>query len=266
MSSLCIADALNILNSIVAIAKSVHREDICCDSAAPYMSTSIPGEVSDEGKDSIKDRTRGSSSVAKTAEDVTATAHEGPQSDDKELMSLAPQLEAASISKGSSGPPSPVTHPTCEEFFAQISSDESDSKTESDDSPGSDELAEDGKPDSGHVTQSSSSCAGKGATVSSDLGETGTVSSSKEDGDDRFEVRDGVSTFSHVKSKFFSGRNGESKPKKGQKKGNRQRTEHRPLSSRQRSSSQPSRRKSKPLLLYGMGAGSFNVVESYMNT
>ena len=263
MSSLCIADALNILNSIGAIAKSVHRERVSSDSAVPHMSTSLPTEVPydpDEVKESIKDRTVGSSPAANTAEDITATAHEGPQNE--ESMSLASQLEAV---PKSSGPPSPVTsHTTREELSVQISSDERDSETESDDPPGSDE---DGTLDSGHVAQSPRSCAGKEATVNSELGETGTVSSSKEDEEHGCEVRGGVSMFSHVKGKFFNSKNGESKPKKGRKKkDNWQKTEHRDLSSRQSSSSKPSRRKSKPLLLYGMGAGSFNVVESYMNS
>ena len=265
MSSLCIADALNILNSIAAIAKSVHRERVSSDFAVPHMSTSLPREVpcdQDEVKDSIKDRTVGSSPAANTADDITVTAHEGPQN---ESMPLASQLEAVSKS---SGLPSPVTsHTTHEELSVQISSDESDSGTESDDLPGSDKLAEDGTPDSGRVAQSPSSCAGKEATVNSELGETGTILSSKEDGEYGREVHGGVSMFSHVKGKYFSGKNGESKQKKGRKnKGNWQRTEHRDLSSRQSSSSKLSRRKSRPLLLYGMGAGSFNVVESYMNT
>jgi hypothetical protein len=209
------------------------------------------------------------SSVANThtAKDITVTACEEPQLqnvDEKGLTPLASQLEAVSQAKALSGPPSPVTHGARDQFSAQISSNESDSETESDDAESDDTLGEDGVLDSGHLGQTSRSCASKEATVTPEVGETGKEPSSREDGGDGCELNDRVSMFSNVKSKLFSGRTG---PKKRRtKKSSRQRTGHKQLSSKKGTSSKPSRKNSKQLLLFGMGAGTFTVIEGYMNS
>lgn len=270
VSTLCVADGLGILDSIAAIGKSVHREEMARDSAVTHASVLEPREVNheqDEGKSngdskptSAEHKNSAScTSVANNVEkdlipQVNKTTCEDPENKEEAKNEAVSCTSVPEVSTASKQPTSNV-HTTSDYYQSESDSDSYSSGT---DSEFEDERSTDDDLDE-QVPRNSVSEEGMGAPE-----ENTTEKTSSDDCIQDKDVQEASSKTSHVKSKLlnlFISKNVKSRQKK--KRNKRQRLEG-------HKNSQPKfskRKRDKQLLLYGMGAGSFSTaMESYMNS
>lgn len=263
MSTQCIADALNILDSIAAIARSLHREQNSSESLPK------PKEVQD---DQDAERSEGKSTSDSTGHADCTSATDTVESKSALLLTKTTQEKSenvgmmkgvhvtATLAEASSSRLTAFDTVTSEQLSAQISSDESsdtcsDSGTESE-GP-SDDRSTDVQGSSKEQLRQLPSSAGKEAVVTQEETATGKLSPSGNGSKHEAPMS------SCVKSKLLSFTS-----RHKQRRRNRRRVEHK--GQHRDSHAQPYATPSKPgkrkLLLYGMGAGSFSVMESYMNS
>lgn len=272
ISTLCVADGLGILDSIAAIAKSVHREEMARDSAVLHASVLEPREVNheqDEGKSNIDSEPTSAehknsascTSVANNVEkdlipQVNKTTCEDPENKEEAKNEAVSCTSVAEVSTASEQSTSNV-HTTSDYYQSESDSDSYSSGT---DSEFEDERSTDDDLDE-QVPRNSVSEEGMGAPE-----ENTTEKTSSDDciqDKDVQEASSKTSTF-HIKSKLLnllSSKNVKSRQKK-------KRNRHQRLEGHKNSQPKFSKRKrDKQLLLYGMGAGSFSTaMESYMNS
>lgn len=269
ISTLCITDALGILDSIAAIAKSVHREEMSRDSAVPHASVLEPREVNHEDEDG---KSNGDS-------EPTSTEHENPASctsvtNDVE-KDLIPQVNKTTCSENDEVSSNEVvTCTTVAEVSTASKQSTSNAHTafdyhQSESDQGSDSYAsETDSEDERSTDDDLDEQVPRNSSVSEGMGASENVTEKTSSGDciqDRDKQDEASKTF-HVKSKLLNllrSKNGKSRQKK--KRNRRQRLEGRDHYNK----SQPkySKQKRDKQLLYGMGAGSFSTaMESYMNS
>lgn len=270
ISTLCITDALGILDSIAAIAKSVYKEEMSRDSAVPHASVLEPREVNheqDEGKSNCDS-------------EPTSTEHENPAScisvTNNVEKDLTPQVNKTTCSENEVSRNEVVTCTAVTEVSTASKQSTSNAHTtfdyyqsESDqdiDSYASETDSEDERSTGDDLDEQvpRNSVSEEEMRASE---ETTTEKTSSGDSIQDRDKQDEASKTFHVKSKLLnllSSKNGKSRQKK-------KRNRHRRLEGRDHSGkSQPKyskRKRDKQLFLYGMGAGSFSTtIESYVNS
>ena len=271
MSTLCIADALNILDSIAAIAKTMHRAQTLGDSAMPYVSIPKPRELHRSREES--ERNVPSSGAA----DIDPAGDEFLPGRD-ELHSTE-GVATATHSEVTVEPDTPSelleseAHETLKQNSARIpldhssSDDETDSDDSSDDGSTENDIVDDSREHSEQPLGSTCTAAERTELTrpQEEDNATGKVPSSESGRGDSESPNTSMS--SRVKSKlvgFTGGKNSERRQRR-----RRRRREKRERESGRRAAragprkSQTDKRRAKQLLLYGMGAGSFPVQESF---
>lgn len=271
ISTLCITDALGILDSITAIAKSVHREEMAGDSAVPHASVLEPREMNHEEDDG---KSNGDS-------EPTSAEHENPSSCTSVTSNvekdLTPQVNKTTCSENDEVSRNEVvTHTAVTEVstaskqstsnaHATLDYHQSESDQDSD-SYASETDSEDERSTGDDLDEQAprNSVNEEGMRTSE---ENTTEKTSNGDSIADRDKQDEASKTFHVKSKLLnllSSKNGKSRQKK--KRNRRQRLEGRDRYDKL----QPKyskRKRDKQLLLYGMGAGSFSTaMESYTNS
>ena len=268
MSTLCIADALNILDSIAAIAKTMHKVQSLGDSAMPYVSIPKPRELHRSREESERDVTSSGAADIDPAGDEFLPGRDELHSTEG-VATATLTVEQASPSEL----PESEAHETIEQNSAQIpsdhssSDDETDSNDSSDDGSTENDIVDDSREHSEQPLGSTCTAAERTELTrpQEEDNATGKVPSSESGRDDSESVNTSMST--RVKSKlvgFLGGKNSERRQRR-----RRRRREKRERESGRRAAragpreSQTDKRRAKQLLLYGMGAGSFPVQESF---
>lgn len=275
ISTLCVADALGILDSIAAIAKSVHREQRSRNSAVPQESVLEPRE---ENHEEDEDKSIGDSKHTTTEQENPVSSTSATNNVEKDLIPHVnkptcedPEDEEvaknevvteAEVSTASEASTSGLNVYTTFDYHLTESEQDQDSDSYASGTESEDERSTDDDLLDEQVPRNGVSEEGMGAPE-----ENGTK---KPSGHDSAEDRDKqveASKTLHVKSKLrnlLTSKNGQSRQKK--KRNRRQKLKGRD----HHKNSQPKhskQKRDKQLLLYGMGAGSFSTaMESYMNS
>lgn len=261
ITTLCVADALGILDSIAAIAKSVHRQQKSRDPAVAHVSVLETREV-DQDEDRSKDDSKNTSTVDEDPATVTNTV-------EKELMpqpekNTCEDSENAEMTKNKGDTCTLAPEASGKSASAHIDHHQNASDQSSDNSASGFESEDERSEDDDHL-DSSSTHQPSSSSVSEGRGTQEDATEKISDSGCRHQQDEASKTF-HVKSKLLNlvSKNGKSRQKK--RRNRHQRLE---IKDRRKSSQlpKPSKRKRDSQLLYGMGAGSFSTVrEHYMNS